>query len=79
MAHENQVLRSIETPDGTQCVDIFRRPDGSYGFESFRRDPETGHGWFPTSNFSSLTFANQEDAATEAYKRIPWLAALDPS
>lgn len=34
----NKVLRSVETPDGDRCVDIFRRPDGTFGFAVFRRE-----------------------------------------
>jgi hypothetical protein len=34
------VLASWQSSDRFRCVDIFRRPDGSYGFEEFRRDPE---------------------------------------
>ena len=36
MAHTNRVLRSIETDDGGRCVDLFARPDGSFGFEEYR-------------------------------------------
>ena len=32
------VVDSIENFERDRCVDIFRRPDGSYGFEEFRRD-----------------------------------------
>jgi hypothetical protein len=34
------VLASIETGDGHRCVDLFRRLDGTFGYEEFRRDPE---------------------------------------
>jgi hypothetical protein len=34
------VLASIETDDGLRCVDLFRRPDGTFGYQEFRRDPE---------------------------------------
>jgi len=27
-----------------RCVDVFARPDGTFGFEEFRRDPED-MGW----------------------------------
>ena len=47
MAHVNRVLRSINDEDASRCVDIFLRPDGSIGFEEYRRDVEDGRGWFP--------------------------------
>ena len=34
------VLASPETEDGLRCVDLFRRIDGTFGYEEFRRDPE---------------------------------------
>jgi len=38
----NKVLASLENSYGDYCVDIFTRPDGSFGFEEHRRDPEEG-------------------------------------
>lgn len=34
------VLESIENPQHDRCVDLFTQPDGSFGFEEFRRDVE---------------------------------------
>ena len=34
------VFVSIENFEHDRCVDLFSRPDGSYGFEEFRRDVE---------------------------------------
>jgi hypothetical protein len=76
MAHENTVLHSFETPDGAQCVDLFRRPDGGYGFETYRRDIEDGRGWFPTGQFSRTTFATETDALDAARAGVPWLRPL---
>lgn len=73
MAHENKVLRSIETPDGGRCVDLFIRPDGSYGFEEYRRDSEDGRGWFPIGFFSGKIFSAEQDALDDAVSRVPWL------
>ncbi|MBT6093477.1 MAG: hypothetical protein HOH04_01255 [Rhodospirillaceae bacterium] len=73
MAHENKVLRSIETPDGSLCVDIFQRPGGDFGYQSYRRDAETGHGWFPIGNFDRLKFDAEDAALTDACERIEWL------
>ncbi|ATG43292.1 hypothetical protein PhaeoP18_01333 [Phaeobacter piscinae] len=44
MAHINKVIRSINLDGELICTDIFQRPDGSYGFDEFRRDPEDGRG-----------------------------------
>jgi hypothetical protein len=45
--HENRVLRSINNDDASRCVDVFLRPEGTIGFEEYRRDAEDGRGWFP--------------------------------
>ena len=34
------VLTSYETVEGNRCVDIFSRPNGTFGFEEFHKDPE---------------------------------------
>jgi hypothetical protein len=67
------VLSSIETFEGDRCVDIFQREDGSFGFDEFRRDPETKTGWFRTGHFEKDVFAVREDALAEAKRRVIWL------
>ena len=34
------VLESRENAEGNRRVDLFVRPDNTYGFEEFRREPE---------------------------------------
>ena len=41
------VFASIDNFERNRCVDLFSRPDGSYGFEEFRRDPEDRGEWTP--------------------------------
>ena len=76
MAHINKVTRSIETPDGTRCVDLFRRPDASFGFEEYRRDPEDGSGWFPIGFHAEAAFPTEAAALAEAHRRVAWLAMV---
>ncbi len=78
MAHENKVLRSIETTDGGRCVDIFLRPDGTFGFEEFRRDVEDPRGWFPIGVYAKRAFATEETALIAALAAISWLAEAVP-
>jgi hypothetical protein len=68
------VLESIENPQHDRCVDVFTRPDGSFGFEEFRRDPEDAGAWTPVSYFSSRHHASKAEALAEAMRRIAWLA-----
>ena len=73
MAHTNKVMRSVNSEDGTHCVDLFMRPDGSFGYEEFRRDIEDNRGWFPIGHFSEKTFVTSEDAWATALATIIWL------
>lgn len=74
MAHKNKVMQSIETTDGGRCVDIFLRPDGSFGFEEFRRDFEDARGWFPIGVYGKRTFTSEEAALAGATASVSWLA-----
>jgi hypothetical protein len=68
------VLASWESSDRFRCVDIFSRPDESFGFEEFRRDPEDMGAWTPVAYFSGATYATQADVERAAKRAVPWLA-----
>ncbi|SJZ33690.1 hypothetical protein SAMN02745126_00465 [Enhydrobacter aerosaccus] len=68
------VFDSIENDEHDRCVDLFRRPDGSFGFEEFRRDVEDRGGWTPVAYHSGVAYATQEAAWSVAIARVAWLA-----
>ena len=70
---KNRVLNSIETPDGGLCVDIFIRPNGSYGFEIYRRDIETLAGWFAIGTHIDTEYPTKHSTHQAACKSAPWL------
>ena len=72
------VMESIESPQHVRCVDVFRRPDGSFGFEEFRRDAEDAGAWTPVSYFSSLCYASKCEAMAEAARGVAWLTLRNP-
>jgi len=76
MAHANRVLRSIETDEGGRCVDLFARPDGTFGFEEYRRDTEDGRGWFPIGFHAAGRFETADDALRDALSKITWLRTV---
>jgi hypothetical protein len=73
VSNANKVVRSIELRGQEMCVDIFLRPDGSFGFEEYRRDPEDQGGWFAVGLFGSQVFSSESDALGAARARIRWL------
>jgi len=70
-----KVIRSLEDVDGFRCVDIFERPDGSYGFKEFRRDPEDAGRWTLVGDYSHHSYATTDDVLRVAATSVPWLAA----
>jgi len=73
MAHANKVIHSINLPGDNVCVDVFQRPDGAFGFEEFRRDPEDSRGWYSIGHHGALVFATAEAALTAAKTAVHWL------
>lgn len=76
MAHVNKVARSINDFDGMRCVDIFKRPDGSFGFAEYRRDVEDARGWHAIGGDDGARFETTEAAYEAALARVAWLAAV---
>jgi hypothetical protein len=67
------VFDSIENREGSRCVDLFLRPDGSYGFEEFRRDPEDAGAWTPVQYYSGARYASKDAALDAAVDAVVWL------
>ena len=78
MGHVNKVLRSVNLPGEAVCLDLFQRPDGTFGFDVFRRDPEDGRGWYVIGHFDHFEFDSYEVALEAACFHVRWLPdALD--
>jgi len=70
------VFDSIENPQHDRCVDLFRRPDGSFGFEEFRRDVEDAGAWTPVAYYSGRAYSSKEAALEAAVKTVAWLGGV---
>ena len=70
------VLASHQTFEGNRCVDIFRRPESTFGFEEFRKDPEDVGAWTPVSYFSGREYPTEAETIDAACQAVPWLAPL---
>ncbi len=65
-------MDSVNSSDGSHCIDIFRRPDGSFGFEEYRRDVEDGRGWFAVGGYAERRFDSADDARDAAKGLVVW-------
>lgn len=72
------VVDSIENDAHDRCVDLFLRPDGTYGFEEFRRDVEDGGAWTPVAFFSHAARGSRDAAQEAAVRAVGWLAEALP-
>jgi hypothetical protein len=70
------VLASPSTPAVDRCVDIFARPEGTFGFEDFRRDPEGMGEGTPVAYYSIREFETESDALSAARAAVSWLPAV---
>ncbi|MCG8361604.1 MAG: hypothetical protein MI920_39105 [Kiloniellales bacterium] len=70
----HRVLQSINAEGDTRCVDILVRPDGTFGCEEYRREPEENRGWFPVGFFAERVFDGEGEALSAARARVPWLS-----
>jgi hypothetical protein len=68
------VFDSLENAADNRYADAFARPDGSFGFEEFRREPEDQGAWMPVRYYSGASFASREAALASARQHIPWLS-----
>ena len=67
------VLNSIENLNGDRCLDVFERDDGTFGFEEFRKEPESKTGWVLVGYYSDGMYKTQCLAFLEAGNRVSWL------
>ena len=79
MAHVNKVMQSINDGDGLRCVDVFRRPDETFGFEEYRREAEDPRGWTAIGGHDRARFQTAETALAAARERVAWLESVLPT
>lgn len=70
------VFESIENADHNRCVDLFKRPDGTFGFEEFRRDSEDAGAWTPVAYHSGSVFSSRDAALAAAEQIVAWMTNI---
>ena len=73
MRAKNLVVKSINAAGEDRCVDLFRRPDGTFGFEEYRRDVEDQRGWFARGFDGDTTFDTEAATLAAALAAVSWL------
>ncbi len=68
------VITSIDNPEHDRCVDVFARPDGSFGFEEFRRDVEDCGAWTPVQFYAGVEYSAAGEALAAAERNVAWLS-----
>jgi hypothetical protein len=70
------VITSVDNREHDRCVDFFARPDGSFGFEEFRRDSEDRGIWTPVQHYAGAEYSAAGATLTAAERNVPWLSAV---
>jgi hypothetical protein len=69
----SNVIATLHNEAGDRAVKIMKLPDGTFGFNEFRRDPEDAGGWTLTRANPRGTFASEVQALAAAEDDIAWL------
>ncbi|MFN2556775.1 MAG: hypothetical protein ABR592_07850 [Nitriliruptorales bacterium] len=59
--------------DRSYCVDLFVRPEGTFGFEHFKRDIDDGGSWTPIGGYAEMRFDSERAALEAARRTVAWL------
>jgi hypothetical protein len=79
MRSTSDVIATLHNDDGHRAVKIIRQPDGTFGFNEFRRDPEDAGGWTLVGESSGASLATERQALAAARASIAWFGAMAPS
>ncbi len=69
-----QIVETIVHHEGGRKVEIFRRPDGTFGFEESKCCDAPENSWVPFGKYSIAVIDTLEHAIQEVKTRIPWVA-----
>ena len=68
----NEVVKMIDDPHGGRRVELYRRANGTFGFEEWKYGADEG-AWYPVGRYSYGVFDTLERAEQEARGRVHWL------
>jgi hypothetical protein len=79
MRSASDVIATLHNDDANRAVKIIRQPDGTFGFNEYRRDPEDAGGWTLVAESSGATLTTERQALAAARASIAWFGAMVPS
>ena len=74
----SNVVDTVHNRDADRCVKIIRQPDGTFGFQEFRREPEDAGRWTLVSEGSRGAHATEAQALAAARADLAWLQDHKP-
>jgi hypothetical protein len=72
------VMATLHNESADRCVKVIRRPEGGFGLQEFRRDPEDAGGWTLVSDPCGSIYATEGDAVAAARAGVGWLRDMAP-
>jgi len=76
--NKRTVLVSFEDGFQSLCVDVFRREDGTFGYEEFRGEADGASRWQSLHRYGHLSFATGDEALANATAAVHWLKDVGP-
>ncbi|HXY99818.1 MAG TPA: hypothetical protein VEI03_07440 [Stellaceae bacterium] len=70
------VVASLEDFDRFRCIDVLQRPDGTFFFNEYRRDPEDAGRWTLIGDYSDRRYSTQDEALAGAESSFGWFAEV---
>lgn len=70
------VVASLEDFDRFRCVDVLQRPDGTFFFNEYRRDPEDAGRWTLIGDHSARRYVTKDEALAAAESSLDWFAEV---
>ena len=67
-----RIVRSIWSSDRKHWFDVYRRPDGHYGFVGISQTTEDGDTFWSGTDYSGI-YETADEAERDALEAVPWL------
>ena len=72
-----QIVWTILHPKGNRKVEIFRRENGTFGFEEWKLWDEPENSWAPYGRYSTAIIDTFDRALKEVEGRVSWVERSD--